>query len=820
MTSLLQDLRLAVRCFLRSPQFTLVAVLTLALGIGATSSIFSVVNGVLLRPLPYPDSDRLVRLYATRPGEDRSVASGPDFIDWREGSESFEAMAAYRWMNFNLAEGDWPVRLSGISATPDLLSVLGVDALLGRTLSPEIDVPGAARAVVLGYGLWESRFAADPAVLGRQLTISGDAFTVVGVMPAGFDFPGGSQLWISARYRVPEPYYDRGEGLAEVRDVKYLSAVGRLKPGVSLREARAEMGLISERLAEAYPESNRLQGINLLTLRESVVGSVRPLLLVLLGAVGFVLLIACANVANLLLARASGREKEIAVRMALGASRWRILRLLVTESVLLALLGGFAGFLLALWGTSGLLALAPEWTPRLAEVGTDAWVLAFTIAVALLTGVAFGLTPAFHLSRLSLQQTMQTGAGRQTAGRGRSRLRKGLVVCEMAVTLLLLVGAGLMVRTLLTLSDVDPGFDYQNTLRAHLELPKSKYAEDAQLIAFYRQTLERVRALPGVRSTAFILSLPIGSAVTSARGFAIEGRPLAEGGESLAGYQGPLAGYQLASPDYFATLRIPLLRGRFFTEADDENAPSVVLINQALADRYWSGEIPIGQRMTLDDPESEDADWATIVGIVGDTRYDGLDAGPRPEVYRPYAQAPPPFMTLVVRAEGEFAGLSSAVRNAVMEVDPQQPVYDLATMDDVLSESISRRRFGMFLFGLFAAAAIVMATVGLYGVLAFSVARRTNEIGIRVALGARPQQVVAHIVREGLWLGLAGLASGAIAAFALTRLMSSLIFGVGATDPITFGVGAALLLAIALLASYVPARRAAGIDPVVALKQE
>lgn len=813
MISLLQDLRSAVRGFLRSPRFTLVAVLTLALGIGATSSIFSVVNGVVLRPLPYPDSDRLVRLYATHPGDDRSVASGPDFIDWREGSETFEVMAAYRWMNFNLSEGDWPVRLSGISATPDLFSVFAVDALLGRTLSPEIDVPGAARAVVLEYGLWESRFGADPAVLGRQVTISGDPFIIVGVMPAGFDFPGGSQLWISARYRVPEPYYDRGEGLAEVRDVKYLNVVGRLKPGVSLREARAEMRLISERLADAYPDSNRNQGINLLTLRESVVGSVRPLLLVLLGAVGFVLLIACANVANLLLARASGREREIAVRMALGASRSRILRQLLTESVLLALLGGFAGFLLALWGTSGLLALAPESTPRLADVTTDLWVLAFTITVALATGVAFGLTPAFHLFRQSLQGPMQAGAGRQTASRGRRRLRKGLVVCEMTVTLLLLVGAGLMVRTLLTLSNVDPGFDHENTLRAHLELPKSKYGENAQLIAFYRQTLEQVQALPGVRSTGFILSLPIGGAVTSGRSFAIEGRPLVEGEE-------PVTGYQVASPDYFATLRIPLLQGRLFTEADDENAPSVVLVNQALADRYWRGEDPVGQRMTLDDPESEDIDWATIVGIVGDTRYGGLDADPRPEVYRPYSQAPPPFMTLVVRAERDLAGLSSAIRNAVMEVDPEQPVFGLATMEDVLSASISRRRFGMFLFGLFAAAAIVMAAVGLYGVLAFSVAQRTNEIGIRIALGARPQRVVAHIVREGLWLGLAGLASGALAALALTRLMSGLIFGVGATDPIAFGLAAVLLTVIALLASYVPARRAAGVNPVVALKQQ
>ncbi len=813
MTSLLQDMRIAVRGFLRAPRFTFVAVLTLALGIGATSSIFSVVNGVLLRPLPYPDCDRLVRVYATQPGDDRSVASGPDFIDWREGSESFEAMAAYRSMNLNLAEGDWPVRLTGISATPDIFSVLGVDALLGRTLSPEIDVPGAVRAVVLGYGLWESRFGADPAVLGRQLTMGGDPFVVVGVMPAGFDFPGGSQLWISARYRVPETFYDRGGDLAEVRDVKYLNVVGRLKPGVSLREARAEMGLIGERLAAAYPDSNRLQGINLLTLRESVVGSVRPLLLVLLGAVGFVLLIACANVANLLLARASGREKEVAVRMALGASRWRILRQLVTESVLLALLGGVGGFLLAVWGTSGLLALAPEWTPRLAEVGTDVWVLAFTIAVALVTGVAFGVTPAFHLFRQNLQEPMAVGASRQTISRGASRLRKGLVVCEMAVTLLLLVGAGLMVRTLVTLSNVDPGFDHENTLRAHLELPKSKYGEDAQLVAFYRQVIERVRALPGVRSTGFILSLPIGGAVTSTRGFAIEGRPLVEGEE-------PLTGYQVASPDYFAALGIPLLRGRLFAETDDENAPAVVLINQALADRYWAGEVPVGQRLTLDDPESGDVDWATIVGIVGDTRYDGLDADARPELYRPYAQAPPPFMTLVVRAEGDAAGLSSAIRNAVTEVDPEQPVFGLATMEDVLSESIARRRFGMVLFGLFALAAVVMAAVGLYGVLAFSVAQRTNEIGIRIALGARPERVVAHVVREGLWLGLSGLAGGAVAAFALTRLMSSLIFGVGVTDPVTFGLGGMLLVVIALLASYLPARRAAGVDPVVALKQE
>ncbi len=807
-----QDAAFALRQFLRNPAFSLLAVVTLGLGIGATTSVFSVVNGILLRPLPFPDSDRLVRLYATERDRDRENHSGANFLDIKSQSESFQYLAGFVTGRFSLSGSETPNVVRGAVVTPDFFSVLGVDAVLGRALSPAADAPGGARTLVIGHGLWQSQFAGDAAVLGRTLTVDGEVYAVVGVMPPGFDYPGNAQFWAASRYRVPDPPVDLGEDPESVRGASYFHAIGRLRENIDLRQAQTELTMIAERLAEEYPAVNANEGLLLVPLLESVVGRVSSTLYVLLGAVGFLLTIACANVANLLLVRAWGREKEIAVRAALGASRLRILRQLVTESVVLAVSGGIVGFLLALWGTQALLSLAPEGVPRVSEVGADLRVLGFALSVAVGTGVLFGLAPAIQSFRGNIQETTVVGGGRLTPGRGRSRLGNALVVAEMAVSLVLLVGAGLMVRSFVALNRVDPGFDPHTTLSARIEIPATRYQTEVEQSEFYRETLQRVRALPGVRSAGGVLTLPINVGIRGDFIFAIEGRPLVPGEE-------PHGGYQVASTDYFRTLGIPLLRGRVFTDADDAAAPGVAVINQALANLYWQNEDPIGKRITWGDVD-EDAVWTTIVGIVGNTSYEGLDQPPRPEVFRPYPQAPIPYMTVVVRSDMDMGALESALRAAVMEVDPQQPIYEVKTMEQVLFDSLGSQRFNMYVLGIFAVAALVLAAVGLYGVLSFSVAQRSNEIGIRMALGAQVSGVIGRVIGNSLLLGAIGLVIGTCAAVGLTRLMASMIYGVSATDPFTYGAGIVLLTLVALAASWLPAARAARADPVNALREQ
>jgi putative ABC transport system permease protein len=586
-----------------------------------------------------------------------------------------------------------------------------------------------------------------------------------------------------------------------------------LKGDIDLALAQSEMRMIAERLAETYPSVNANEGLILVPLHESVVGNVGSTLYVLLAAVGFLLLIACANVAGLLLVRASSREKEIVLRSALGAGRSRIVRQLLTESVVLSLLGGSVGFIAALWGTQALVSLAPEGIPRVSEVGADLRVLAFVLAIVLGTGVLFGLAPAIQsLGRTSTLSAI-VGGSRVTATRARNRLRNGLIVSEVAVSLLLLVGAGLTVRTYVALNGVDPGFDPRRTLSARVDIPERRYPSDVEQREFYRETLERVRAIPGVASAGGVLSLPIHAGISGDLIFGIEGRPLVPGEESHGGYQ-------LASPDYFRTLGIRLVRGRVFTDGDGPETSGVAVINQALADLYWPDEDPIGRRVTWGDPTEEDAEWVTIVGIVGNTRYDGLDEPPRPEIFRPYAQAPMPFMTLVVRSELEVAGLTSAIRQAVMEVDAAQPVYEIHAMEEVLSDSLASRRFSMLVLGVFAAAALVLAAVGLYGVLSFSVAQRSNEIAIRMALGAQVSEVVGRVVKEGFWLAAIGLVIGTCGAVALTRLMANMVHGVSARDPMTFVAGILLVTAVALAASWIPALRAGRADPMEVLRRE
>ncbi|HSG82154.1 MAG TPA: ABC transporter permease [Gemmatimonadota bacterium] len=813
MTSIIQDIRYAVRGFIRAPGFVAVAVTTLALGVGATTSILSVVNGVVLRRLPFPDSEQLVRLYSTEGGQERDNHSGANFLDIKDQSESFENLAGFVAGRFNLAGAETPRVVRGSIVTPDFFSVLGVNALLGRTLSPGVDIPGGEVALVISHSLWQSQFAGDVAVLGRSLWVDGGEYTVVGVMPSGFGFPGDAQFWAASRYRVPDPPVNLGVAPADNRGAQYFHAVGRLKGDIDLAQAQTEMTMIAERLAEDYPEVNANEGLLLVPLHESVVGNVSSTLYVLLGAVGLLLLIACGNVAGLLLVRASGREKEIVLRSALGAGRMRIVRQLLTESIVLSVLGGIVGFLVALWGTQALLALAPEGIPRVSEVDADLRVLGFTLAIVLGTGLLFGLAPAIQSFGNKPAISTIAGGSRLTSNRARGRLRSGLIVSEVALSLLLLVGAGLTVRTYVALNRVDPGFDPRRTLSARVEIPGRRYPGEVEQSEFYRETLERVKAIPGVLSAGGVLSLPINAGISGDLIFEIEGRPLVTGEETHGGYQ-------LASSDYFRTLGIPLVRGRVFTEADDAEAPGVAVINQALADLYWGDEEPIGQRVTWDDPSEEDADWATIVGIVGNTRYEGLDEAPRPEIFRPYAQAPMPYMTLVVRSEMEASGLTSAIRQAVMEVDAAQPIYEVHTMEQVLSDSLGSRRFSMYVLGFFALAALILAAVGLYGVLSSSVAQRSNEIAIRMAVGAQVSEVISRVIKQGLWLAAIGSAIGIGGAIVLTRLMANMIYGVSTIDPLTFAAGIALVSVVALAASWVPALRAARADPMEVLRGE
>jgi len=812
--NLLQDLRFGLRSFANSPGFTAIVILTLALGIGATTSIFTVTDAVILRPLPYEEPDRLVGVFVTElsRGVSRTNHAGAGFLDLRDQSESFEGLAAYRGLSINLVGGDVPVRIRGASVMPEFFAVLGVEALIGRTFSPELDAPESDRTVILGHSIWESQFGSDDAILGQTLKLNDELYSVVGVMPAGFDFPAGSELFISPHYRVPDPPFDLGEDPAENRGAQYLSVVGRLRHGVSLEQAQAESDTIAARMNEEFPGSSGGEGLVLIPLHDTLVGEARPLLYVLLGAVGFVLLIACANAANLLIVRATRKEKELAIRRALGAARGRIVRQLLTESILLALIAGVFGVVLALWGTDLLLLLAPAEIPRAENVGVDLRVLGFTFLVVVATGVLFGLAPVPQVSRDNLQSTIKDGAGRIASGSG-NRLRKALIVGEVAISFLLLVGAGLMGRTFFSLSAVDPGFDTSNTLAVHMALPESRYSEDHEFLAFYHGVLDRVQTMPGVESAAMVLTLPMHSNIRGTLSISLEGRSRAPGEE-------PVAGFQVVSPDYLQTLRIPLLSGRQLTAADSEDAPPVLLVNEAFVDRFFPDEEPLGKRISWGDGENPDTVWSTVVGVVGNTLMEGLDDQAEPMTYQTYPQSWLPFLTLVVRSHGDPTALTGAVRAAILEVDPEQPIYGETTLDQALAESLGNHRFNMLLLGIFSFAALVMAAVGLYGVLSFSVEQRSREIGIRRALGAEQGAVVLQVIKEGSALVLIGLLIGVAGSFALAGFVSSQIYGVSAADPISYAIGILVLGTIALLACAVPALRAARVDPMVALKSE
>ncbi len=801
METLWQDLRFGFRMLAKSPGFTAVAVLTLALGIGANTAIFSVVNAVLLRPLDYSDPDQLYVLWGHHPQIGREVASLPDFVDWREQNQSFEDLAAMSRRSMNLTGRGEAERVIGARVSASLFPLLRVETIRGRAFSPEEDRPGAERVAILSHGLWQRRFGSDPAFVGETITLDGESYAVIGVAPPEFQFPGRVEVWIPLAMEV-DPTERRGD---------FLLVLGRLKPGVTQEQAQAEMTTIAQRLEQQYPNSNTKWGIEIVSLHEQVVGNIRPALLVLLGAVGFVLLIACANVANLLLARAAAREKEIAVRAALGAGRGRLVRQLLTESLLVAIIGGALGLLLALWGIDILLALNPDDVPRLSGVGVDGWVLGFTLGISLLTGILFGLVPAVQISRPDLHESLKEG-GRTSGGSLRHRTRHILVVAEVALALVLLIGAGLMIRSFDRLQRVSPGFNPENLLTMRISLPPAKYPERQHVLNFFDQLLERVRSLPGVQSASTIDNPYIGGG-GNYLSFIVEGQPTPPLDQVVD------AQVRSVTPGFHRMLGVPLLRGRSLTGQDGPGNRLVCVINETMARRYFPDRDPLGQRVAFDGPDGQPR-WREIVGVVGDVRQGGLDAEPYPEILLPEAQRTIPAITLMVRTANDPHTLAGAVRGEVQAMDPDQPVYAVRTMDDIMKASVAQRRFNMLLLGSFAAVALLLAAVGIYGVISYSVSRRTHELGIRMALGAQPRDIFKLVVGQGMVLVVIGVGIGLAASFGLTRFLSSLLFEVSTTDPATFAGVSLLLAAVALLACYIPARRATRVDPLVALRYE
>ena len=807
LTDFFQDLRYAGRMQFKNPGFTIVAVIALALGIGANTAIFSVVNSVLMRPLPYKDPERLVMVWedATKFGYPRDTPAIANYVDWRNQNTVFEGMAAIADESFNLTGTGDPERLEGHLVSANLFSLLGVDPQLGRTFTSAEDQPGSNRVVVLSHALWQRRFGGDSAIVGKPINLNGASYTVVGVMPASFQFPtSDDQVWAPIAFTSKD---------AANRDRHYLQVLARLKPGTSLGQAQTEMNTIGARLQQQYPESNTDLGVAVTSLHEHLVGDIRPALLILLGAVGLVLLIACANVANLLLARAAVRQKEIAVRVALGARRHRLIRQFLTESVLLATFGGVVGLVVAYGGLMLLRAFIPENISQAGQIAIDLKVLGFTFLVSLVTGLIFGLAPALQAARFNQTETLKEGGRDSATGSSGKRIRSLLVTAEVAVSLVLLIGAGLLINSFLRLRNVDPGFRADNLLTMRIVLPQPKYAERERRSAFYTELVQRVQSLAGVKSAAVTTNLPLYRQGNSI-GVTIEGQlPLPPG-------QANIVVTRIISPGYFDTMTIPLLGGRQFTDQDVRTGPRAVVISESMARRYWPGEDAVGKRIGLGEIQRPE-DWFQVIGVVKDVRQFELTADPRPQMYLTYRQASFfPAEDLVVKTNVDPASLAATVRNTVWEIDKDQPVSKIRTMEEILLDSISRQRFSMLLLAIFAGVALILAAVGIYGVMSYSVAQRTHEIGIRMALGAQTGAVLKLAVGYGLRLVVAGIVIGLIAAFALTRVMSTLLFGVTATDPTTFTLISLLLVAVAALASYIPARRATKVDPIIALRYE
>jgi len=797
---MLSDLRFALRQLIKAPGFTVVAILTLALGIGACTAIFSVVNSVLLRPLAYAAPERLVVIRETKLPQfpQFSVAPG-NYFDWRQQATSFTELAAGRRASYNLTGRGDPVRIAAERITVNYFPLLGVRPALGRGFRDDDVAAGQSNVAILSHGFWQRQFGGRPDILNTLVQLDGQAYLIIGVMPANFQRDRRTEVFTPVAYA--EDNQNHGG--------HYIRVIGRLKDGVTFAQVRSEMNLIAESLSRQFPDSNQGWGVKLTPMLEAAVADVRPVLFSLLGAVGFLLLIACSNVANLLLARATARAKEISVRTALGASRARIVRQLLTESVVLALLGGGLGVLLAQWGMSGLLAFVPDNLPRAQEIALDGRALAFSGALALLTGIGFGLVPAFEATRLNLNETLKDG-GRGSSEGGHHRMRSALVITEVAIALVLLIGSGLLIRSFSRLQDVDPGFQAENALSADLSLPAKKYGTGPQQNAFVEQALVQLAALPGVQSAGATHVLPL-SGSDYVLGFSVADRPAVEPSAQ------PSTNYYAVTPDYFKAMGIPLRRGRLFTPQDVAGAPRVALINEAMAKKFFPDQDPIGQRINVTNgPET----WREIVGIVGDVKQYGLDRDTTVQTYEPFAQSSFDSVTFVVRTAGPAPGLAADLRTTITAVDRDQPVASIRPLTAILASSVSRQRFAMFLFAVFSGVALLLAAIGIYGVMAYSVTQRTSEIGIRMALGAQRGDVLRLIFFQGGRLILFGLTAGLAGASLLTRFLASMLFGISAYDPLTFGAIALLIAAVASVACLIPARRATKVDPLTALRGE
>lgn len=790
----------------QKPGFTIAAVLSLALGIGACTAIFSVVDAVLLRALPYPDSERIVQLRELNEKSAPMPVAEPNYMDVRaRAGRSFEALAQYSGGGdlATVTGGSEPARAYTYSVSRDFFRVLGVQPFMGRAFLPEETRQGGAAVAIVSYGFWQKLLGAKTDLAGTKVNIGNHSFTVVGVMPPNFAFPKDGEVWIPREIAAPDAS----------RTAHNWRVIARLRSGASLDDARKDVSATARQLKQEYGEGTDAVDMALVPLRESLVGNVRNVLLVLLSAVGLLLLIACANVANLQLARAAARQKEIAIRLALGASRARLMRQLLTESVLLSLMGGAVALLFALWGIDALVAALPEGVPRASEIGLDASALGFTLLISLLTGILLGLAPAWQGTKPDLTEGLKEG-GKPLMGVGRrSGVRSLLVIGEVALSLLLLIGAGLTMKSFYRLREVKPGVDSHNVVTMQINLPPARYAEDYKQANFFGAILERISALPGVVSAGATTNLPFIDDNQS--DFTIEGRP-----EAKTPKDALIASYDSVSAAYFRATGIPILKGRAFTEQDMKGAAPVAIISETMAHRFFGGEDPLGRRIRRGDSE-DNKPWLTIIGIAGDVRRYGLAERLRPEIYYPFQQQPQAAMALVVRTTAaDPLSIAPAVRREVQAVDKDQPVYDIKTMDSLLAKSIASNRLAVWLLGLFAALALLLASIGIYGVIAYSVTQRTREIGIRMALGARPRDVLRLVVGQGMMLTFIGIGLGLVGAFALTRVMASLLFSVSPTDPVTFAAISALLAVVALLACYIPARRATKVDPMVALRHE
>jgi len=800
MSGLRQDLKYGIRMLFKKPAFTAVVVLTLALSISSTTVVFSVVNALLLRSLPYSNPDQLINVWSVFKSNNKAYASAANFREWQERNQSFQSLAAYDSLKLNLTGGDRPEAIDVALVTANLFPLLGVQPVRGRGFRTEEEQPATNKVAVISDGLWQRRFGADAGVVGKPLVLDGDSYTVIGIMPPRFSFPEKIDVWLPLSF-VPEELADRG--------YNHLAVVGRLKPGVELRQAQAEMSAIMDEQVRKYPNENAGRSMRLLTFQQNLVGDIRMALWILSGAVFLVLLIACANIANLLMARATTRQKDIAIRIGLGAGRRRLIQQLLIESLLLSLFGGAMGLIFAYGGLKVLTSVGPTNIPRLSEVTIDARVLAFTLVISLLTGVIFGLIPALQATKPEINEWLKDGQRSASGGPGGKRARSWLVVTEMALALILLIGAGLLIKSFLILWQVEPGFNPHNVITMAISPSPPKYNTQRDFVILCQRVLEQVKSTPGVDAVGVVNQLPF-SGRNLGLNFTVVGQPPVKPEDTAS------ANFRLVSPGYLQAMGIPLKRGRDFNDHDTRDSTPVALINETLAKHYFANEDPIGKQLNIEGQQAP----REIVGIIGDVKQIKLDAEVKSEIYVPFFQIAVPAMNIVVRTTTDPGSMTSAVLQQISRVDPDQPVYQVKTMDEYLGESMAQRRLSTVLLGVFAALALILAALGVYGMMSYLVSQRTREIGVRMALGARQLDILKLVVRHGMWLSILGIAVGVAAALLLTRIMTSSLYGISASDPLTYLGISALLALIALLACLIPARRALKVDPIIALRYE